>query len=62
MNPKVEQSPFNMRAINNNGTISVNTNKIIDKEFIYKGINNKFFLLNILKININEIVPNILPE
>jgi hypothetical protein len=62
MNPKVEQSPFNIRAINNNGTISVNINKIIDKEFIYNGINNKFFLLNILKMNINEIVPNILPE
>ena len=51
-----------MRAINNKGIISVKVNIAIEKEFIKRGINNKLFLLNILKININDIVPKIFPE
>ena len=62
INPKLVQNPFIIFAINKIITLSVIVKQKIEKQLIKKEIINKFFLLKKLKININNIVPKILPK
>ena len=62
INPKLVQNPFIIFAINKIITLSVIVKQKIEKQLIKKEIINKFFRLKKLKININSIVPKILPK
>ena len=56
------QSPFNTLEINNIIILCVIVRQKTEMQLIKKEIINKFFLLKILKINMNKIVPKILPK
>ena len=56
------QNPIIIFAINKIIILSVITKQNIENQLIKNEIINKFFLLKKLKINMNNIVPKILPK